>query len=492
MLLKVKLLKWDAGRPVIILNRKTAEKLNLHLTDRISIKKIKKNKQINAVLDIIAGLIDEDEIAVSSEIQKYLNLKTNELVDVSLMIEGYTEELIKKKLDGKILTEKEIKTIIKDIVNNSLSEAEISYFVSGMYKHGMTMKETIYLIKAIVDTGNTLKLNKKIIADKHSIGGVAANRTTPLIVSIIAASGLTIPKNSSRAITSAAGTVDVIETIAKVNFSAKQVKKIVNKTNACMVWGGALGFAPADSKIIQIERLIGIDPEAQLLASIISKKLAAGSNHIIIDIPYGNSAKVNRKKALELKKKFEYLGKHFKLKLKCVLTDGKQPIGNGIGPVLEMIDVLKVLKREKDRPLDLEKKSIFLAGKIFELTGKVKKGSGESLAFEILNSGKAFKKFEQIIKAQKGKIRKLKPGKFLKNIKAKKSGKIISINNKKINNLARVLGCPTDKKAGVYLYSLVGNKVKKSTNLLTIYAESKDRLKQAIEFYRKQKPIKIK
>ena len=272
----------------------------------------------------------------------------------------------------------------------------------------------------------------------------------------------------------------------------KDIKKIIQKANACMVWGGSLGMVPADSKIIQIEKILNIDPEAQLLASIMSKKLAIGSNYILIDIPYGKSAKVSRKKAENLRKKFIKIGKHFKKKTEVVLTDGSQPIGKGIGPVLELIDIIKILDPKQKGPEDLEKKALFLSGQILEMTKKAKKGKGEEKAREILLSGKAFKKFKQIIKAQKGKIKKLNPGRFRKNLTSLKSGIIHEIDNKKINSLARVAGCPGDKLAGVYLYVRKKQRVKKKDKLLTIYAESKSRLNEAVRFYKEIKPISIK
>lgn len=256
-----------------------------------------------------------------------------------------------------------------------------------------------------------------------------------------------------------------------------------------MVWGGSLGMVPADSRIIQVEKLLKIDPQAQLLASIMSKKLAVGSKYILIDIPYGKGAKVNKSQAIKLKKKFEQIGKYFHKKISVVLTDGKQPIGNGIGPGLELIDILKILKREEDAPKDLEKKSLFLAGQILEMAKKAKKGKGVELANEILQSGKAFEKFEQIIIAQGGKLKKIKLAKFKKNILSKKSGKIREINNKKINSLAKIAGCPIDKFAGVYLYFHVRDKIKKGEKILTIYSESKSRLNEAIRFYNETKPI---
>ncbi len=490
MELKIKFLKWSAGIPVAMLNEKTAEKMGAHLLDRILIKK--NSKEIITIVDTIGNLVKENEIAVSSEIKEILNLNSEDKVEISLAPPPKSMSFIKDKLEGKTLSKNQINEIIKDVLNNSLSEPETAMFISATYRNGMNFQETIYLIEAFLMKGSALKFNSKFIADKHSIGGIPNNRTTPIVVSICAAAGLIFPKSSSRAITSAAGTSDVIETLANVDFSANEIKRIVKKTNACLVWGGAIGMVPADEKIIKIEKQLGIDSEPLLLASIMSKKLAVGSNCILIDIPYGKNSKVNLSKALELKKKFEKIGKYFKKNLKVVLTKGDEPIGNGIGPVLEMIDVLKILNPVQQGPEDLEKKSVFLAGKLFEMTGKAKTGSGIKKAEEILRTGKAFEKFREIIKAQGGKIKKLIPGKFKHNILAKKSGKILEVNNKTINLLARNAGCPADKSAGVYLHVHKNCKIKKNEKLLTIYSESASRLRAAVRFYYKNKIILIK
>jgi len=491
MELKIKLLKWVAGLPVAMLKKETADKIGVHANDRILIK-TKTGKEFSMILDIMEnGLVKKKEIAVTSEVKEILNLKLNQIVDVSLASAPRSLNFIKKKLNNGVFTQNEIKEIISDVVNNSLSEPEIALFISAMYKNGMSMKETIYLIKSILESGDKLDFKEKLVVDKHSIGGIAGNRTTPVVISICAAGGLICPKTSSRAITSAAGTADVIDAIAKVDFNMKEIKKLVNKTKGCMVWGGSLGMVPADSKIIHIEKLLKIDPEAQLLASIMAKKLAMGSKYILIDIPYGKSAKVSKQKARNLAKKFEKLGRFFKKKLKVVLTDGTQPIGNGIGPILELIDLIKLLDPKKQGPLDLEKKSLFLAGEIFEMTGKAKKGEGIEMAEKILRSGKAFEKFKEIIKAQKGKIKDFKISKLKKDIFSNKKGKIREIDNKKMNSLARVAGCPADKFAGLYLYNHVGTKVKKGEKILTIYAQSKSRLNESIKFYKRSKPITI-
>ena len=490
MELKVRTLRWSAGIPVAMLSKGTASLLGAKTKDRIFIKSVSSSKGVSTILDTVTGLVGKNEIAISSELKERLSLKAGQKVDISLSFAPKSLTFIKKKLNKGVLNSFEINSIIQDIVNNSLSEAEIALFISAMYKEGMNRQETIFLIKAILNSGRKLNIKNGLIADKHSIGGVPGNRTTPIIVSICAAAGLTMPKSSSRAITAPAGTADVVESVAKVDFSIKELRKIVKKTKACLIWGGSLEIVPADEKIIQIEKMLNIDPEAQLLASIMSKKLASNSKYILIDIPYGKGAKVTRHKAKNLKKKFEYLGKYFKKKMKVVLTNGTQPIGNGIGPMLEMIDIIKVLSL-RNSPKDLENKSLFLAGELLEMTHKAKKGCGKNMAREILYSGKAFKKFKQIIKAQKGNLKRIKIGKFKEHIFMKRDGKIVEIYNKKINLLARTAGCPVDKSAGLYLYGHVGDKLKKGEKLLTIYAESLSRLKEAFEFYKNNAPIKI-
>jgi AMP phosphorylase len=493
MELKVKILNWSSGIPVAMLNEDTANLIGVKTNGRISVKTLTQNpKSVSTIVDIAKSLVGRKEVAVSSELAERLSLVNHQRVDIDLSSNPKSLAFIKNKMNNKRLSQKEINEIILDVTQNTLSEAEIALFISAMYEKGMNMQETIYLINAILNSGQKLKWKGKFVVDKHSIGGIPGNRTTPLVVAICAAGGLVMPKSSSRAITTAAGTADVIETIARVEFSMKELKKIVEKTGACLIWGGSLEIVPADEKIITIEKMLNIDPEAQLLASIMSKKLALGAKYILIDIPYGKTAKVDKKKGNGLKNKFEYLGKYFKKKLKVVLTRGDEPIGNGVGPVLEIFDILKILKRSENRALDLEKKSIFLAGQLFEMTGKAKKGQGEKLAKEILDSGKALKKFSEIIQAQGGTVDHLKPAKFKKNIISKRNGKISEIDNKKINSLARIAGSPLDKAAGLYLYKHVGDKVNSGDKIITIYSESKSRLRESIRFFHSQKPIKFK
>ena len=491
MQLKIKTSKWAAGIPVAMISKKTAEELGVHAGDRIGIKTLSKNpKKISTVLDVDGEDLNKNQIYITDEIKKILCVREGEAIEVSLSPTTESLAYIKKKLIGKKLTKKEIRQIMIDIVNNSLSEAEIAMFVSGMYEKGMNFEETTSLVEAILYSGKRMKFKEKYVADKHCIGGIAGNRTTPLVVSICSAAGLKMPKTSSRAITSAAGTADCIEVLSPVEFSMEKLKKIVDKVGACLSWGGSVGMVPADSKIIKIEKMLKIDPPAQLLASIMSKKLAAGSKYILIDIPYGKGAKVTKRKGKILKKKFEKLAAFFNVKIEVVLTHANEPIGNGVGPALEMRDVVRVLKRDEVRPFDLERKAIFLSGKILELTGKAKPKKGEFLAREVLESKKALNQFEKILKAQGGKIKEIIPPKIYKHIFAEKNGKIKQIENKEINSLARSAGCPLDKYSGVYLYKHVGEKVKRGDKILTIYAESNPRLNEAVEYYEDKRPIK--
>lgn len=488
MKFKVKSFKIGAGKPIIFLHSIDAKKLKIHIGDRIGV--LSGNKRVIGVIDLVENYFKHGEIGISHELMKKLGVESGDLVELVFLPLSNSTRYIQKKLSCTPYTKKELFQIISDINNNFLSEAEIAYFVSGVYHCGMSIQETIYLTEAIYKTGNKINWHSSKIVDKHSIGGIPGNRTTPIVVSICAAAGLIMPKTSSRAITSAAGTADVIESIARVNLSIKDIKSIVKKAGACLAWGGSLGLAPADDKLIQVEKVLNLDPKPQLIASILAKKLAVGSKYVLIDIPYGHGAKVSKGEAEKLKEDFFKIARYFKLKIKVVLTDGSQPIGNGIGPILEIKDVLRVLRRN-DSPKDLESKCLTLSGAILEMTGKAKKGEGKKMALEILDSGKAYSKFEQIIKLQEGKLNHLKKAKFIHTIRSNKNGKIGSINNKDINRLARLAGSPIDKTAGLYLRKHRGEKVRKGEAILEIHTESKPKMNRSLAFYEEMRPILV-
>jgi len=491
MILKVRLMGWFAGGSVAMLHNRTASGIGVYADGRIMIHK--NSHQAVAMIDISGQIVKPNEIILSQEAASLINAKPGDRVKVAKTSHEESIELIHKKLACAPLSYEELKKIITDITNNVLVGAEIAYFVSAIYRCGMSLRETVDLTKAMVRTGQRLHLKKRLIVDKHSVGGISG-RETPIIVSICAAAGLTMPKTSSRAITSPAGTADSMEVLCKVSFSPKQLERIVKKTNACFVWGGTLGFAPADDKLIRIEKMLHLDPEPQLLASIISKKLSVGAKYALIDIPYGPSAKVyDKKHALKLKKKFEIIGKKLGIHIECFLDYESEPRGNGIGPLLEAIDVVRVLRRESNG-YKLRKLAIKMAGRILEMAKKAKPGHGEAMAKEILDSGRAYNKFKEIIKAQGGSLKNIetlhfRTAKYHNDIFSGKSFVIRKIDIKRINQTAIIAGCPSSKAAGIYLYKHLGDKVKKGEKLLTLYAESQSEMKEALNFYRKAKPI---
>lgn len=484
----VKNLNLDAGKPIVFLNREDAGRLRVHPGDK-AVLSLGSKKEI-ATVDITSTFVRQGQLGISREISQYLGATKNALLGFEPLTQSESSQLLKQKHKCEPYTSDQLKNIMGDVVKGALSEAEIAYFISGVNYCGMSLEETHYLINAIVKTGNRISWGSKKVADKHSIGGIPGNRTTPIVVAICAAAGVIMPKTSSRAITSAAGTADTIETLAPVNFTIPELKEIVRKTGACLAWGGALGLAPADDRLIQVEKALNLDPEPQLLASILSKKVAIGSKYVLIDIPYGSGAKVSRAKALALKKKFLLLGKRLNLTMDVVLTEGSQPIGNGIGPSLEMRDVLNVLSRVH-APKDLEKKSIMLAGRILELTGASKRGKGAHDARTLLEEGKAFVKFKGIIKAQGGKVMlpPLAPYKLV--FRTKTGGRVTGIRNKEINMMARIAGCPQDKRAGIDLHVHVGSELKKGEYLFTLYAESRFKLNAARIFAQKNHPVEL-
>lgn len=472
---------------VAIINEKDALKLDIHTLDRIKIKK--GNKIETVIVDIAESkkAVPEGSIGVFEEVIESLRLREGDTVSITLARKPWSLRYIKKKLDGGVLNKNEIYQIVWDIIHNKLDHTELTYFVAACYTHAMNIKETTHLTKAMAYQGDILKIRGYPIMDKHCVGGVPGNRTTMVIVPICAAAGLIIPKTSSRSITSPAGTADTVEVLTNVSFSIKEMKGIVEKTNACMVWGGALNLAPADDYIIKVEKPLGIDARSQLLASVMAKKASVSATHVLIDIPYGSGAKIETKeKALKLKRNFLRLGNELGMVLKVILTDGSQPIGNGIGPALEARDVLWILKNDARAPHDLRKKSLKMAGYMLEMGGKAGKGKGFKLALRFLKEGMAYAKMVEIIKAQGGKETKpedIPLGKFYYDVKAKKTGRIDAIDNNAVSRIARVVGAPKDKGAGIYLYGHVNDMVKKGEKLFTIYSNNKDKLNYAKSIY---------
>ncbi|NCN59059.1 thymidine phosphorylase [Candidatus Roizmanbacteria bacterium CG22_combo_CG10-13_8_21_14_all_38_20] len=405
-------------------------------------------------------------------------------------------EAIKKKLKGQKLTDHEIFALMDEIGHNRLGPILTTYFAAAGFSQGFTKHELVEFTDAMVKTGKQIKF-EGIVADKHSIGGVAGTRTSMIVTPIVAAAGFKIPKSSTRAITAAAGTADTMEVLAPVEFPVDQIKNIVNQTNGCIVWGGKLGIAPADDVIIQVERPLAFESFDKIAVSVMAKKIAMGSTHLVIDIPFGPYMKVRHMKdAQVVTEKFEYIAKKFGIKIKIEVIPTDESNGFGVGPVLEIHDVLAILEQDKDRPIKFEDRSLRLAGSLLDmcladvvdrnsLPVVSQSGTGREIAEEVLKSGAALLKMREIVKAQGGDPNfsrsMFKVGKYKFELKASTSGVVKAINSKELNGVSRILGSPEDKQAGMKIVKRLSDKVNKNDILAVLYSSSKWRLDEAVD-----------
>lgn len=449
---------------------------------------VKGNSIIATLYIITNGILEDGNAGLSDSAWDYLDAQDGDEISFAHVQPVNSMRSIRSKMYGKRLKNDALRNIIIDIVNGQYSNIELAAFITACAGDNLNLKEIIGLTKAMVNVGQQMTWDQNIVVDKHCVGGLPGNRTTPIVVSIVAEYGLTIPKTSSRAITSPAGTSDTMETLTEVNLDISQIREVIEKEKGCFVWGGNIKLSPADDILIRIERALDVDSEGQMIASVLSKKLAAGSTHIVIDIPIGQTAKVRSEEdAQKLEYYFKVVAKAMGLKVKVLFTDGSQPIGRGIGPSLEAMDVLSVLKNETNAPLDLREKSILIAGEIIDLA-KDNKKKGVEIAEKILSSGKAYEKFLAICEAQGG-IKEPQFAPYKKEILADKDGIVMEIDNRKLAKTAKLAGAPHDSKAGVLLETPLYTKVEKDQLLYTIYAETQGELKYAYEYVKSESDI---
>ena len=400
---------------------------------------------------------------------------------------------IRKKLLGRRLTEQELAEIMKDVGVGKLQDAEIAFFIATFFNAGFDDDEIYWMTKGLAESGDMmdfkfLKDNGELVVDKHSFGGVAGKGVTPVLVSILTEGGLIVPNTSTRAITSPAGTSDILETVMPVALSKEEIYEVVQKTGGCLIWGGALNLAPADDVLISIERMLEIQDFQKVLVSIVAKKVCMGINHVLIDLPYGHGAKISSPEELSLlKREFRKLFDRFGIHVEVISRDVYGPDGKSIGPNMEMQEVLRILERRDDRSITLENDVLEMAGILFESTGKARNGEGKAMAEDILESKRALEKFWEIAMAQ-GAVKRmtvedLTVGEYRFELKAQTDGKIKKINNKKLIKIARALGNPAIKEAGIRVEKIAGDDFNIGDTLLTLYATSEDRLENAKELF---------
>lgn len=442
-------------------------------------------RSIIATLNVVTSeLLQPGEAGLSDYAWESLHAKEGDEIQVSHPKPLESLSYVHTKIYGKELSYEQMKVIIDDVLSGRLSDVQISAFLAASASGRLTSTEVMKLTKAMIDSGDRLSWPSPLVVDKHCVGGLPGNRTTLIVVPIVAAFGLMIPKTSSRAITSPAGTADTMETLAPVHLSPQKMRQVVEQENGCIVWGGAVSLSPADDVLIRVERAIDLDSEGQLVASILSKKIATGATHAVIDIPVGPTAKVrNQSMALLLKQLLEEVGNELGLVVHTLLTDGSQPVGYGIGPSLEARDVLAVLQGLPDAPNDLRERALTLAGAALECSSKVQPGLGKSIAKQLLESGQAFKKFQAICEAQGG-MRELTKARFTHPVVAAKAGKVSLIDNRKLAKIAKLAGAPKSKSAGIDLHVHVGESVEQGEPLFTIHSESSGELHYACDVLR--------
>lgn len=428
-----------------------------------------------------ATLVSRDEAGLPQPLARRLGVGPGDTVKITPVTPLKTLDAVRAKVGGETLTADQYQAIALDLAAHRWSDVEISAFLVACASF-MTAEETLDLTLAMVEAGERLAWGRELVVDKHCIGGIPGNRTSLIVAPIVAAHGLLIPKTSSRAITSPAGTADTMEVLARVDLDAEEMHAVAERCGGCIVWGGRVNLSPADDVLISVERPLSLDTPEQMVASILSKKIAAGSSHLVLDIPVGATAKVrNRWDALRMKKLFEFVGGRLGLSVNVLLTDGSQPIGRGIGPVLEARDVLAVLENRSDAPADLRAKALALAAEVLEADPLLDGGRGEARAMELLQSGAARRKLQEIIEAQGPSPVHGRPGGLIHETRASADGRVSAIDCARIAAVARLSGAPEDPGAGVDLCVKVGDRVRRGDPIYRVHAADPGSFAFAVE-----------
>ncbi len=483
-LLNVRRIDIDTGgdSQVVLLRGRDADAFGIVPGDRIQIQYGK--KKLTVATDITHNSIRHGELGIFADVWRILKPRVGAPVSIDIISRPASVEAIKKKLLGHEISAQEIQSIISDISNRKLSTIETTYFVASGYVKPYTVRELISMVKAMAETGDMFTWGRRKVVDKHSVGGLAGNRTTMVAIPIVASLGLLIPKTSSRAITSPSGTADTMEVLAPVTIAPDRVRSIVRAAGGCLIWGGGLSIAPADDLIIRVSKPLSLEPYDKMIVSILAKKVAMGVQYLVIDMPYGRGTKIpNRTVGAQIEQRFQRVGRAFGIQVKVKFDSARQPIGNGVGPALEARDVLRVLQRKDNRPRDLENKAIGLAAELLEMSHTCRAGQGLGIARQALTSGQAWKKMQQIISLQGGHAHvdseALTAGACTYTILADKTGWVDAVDNRVIDDIARMLGAPDHRLGGLYLHAKIGQKVEIGKQVITLHSQTPDRLRLA-------------
>lgn len=430
-----------------------------------------------------------DEIALSDVAWTLLGAAEGDEVTVrhAPLLESLA--CLRGKVHGVRFDHAGLRALMEDVSRGRLPDIHLASFVTVCAGQGLDLEETVALTRAMADVGERIDWGTSPVLDKHCIGGLPGNRTTLIVVPIAVACGVLMPKTSSRAITSAAGTADAMETLAPVDLDIAAMRRVVEREGGCIAWGGATGISPADDMLIRVERPLHLDSEGLLVASILSKKAAIGSQRVLVDLPVGPQAKVRELAAAEaLSHKLVAVGTELGMEVRSVFTDGSQPVGRGIGPALEAMDVMAVLQRDPAAPADLRERALLLAGLVLEMAGKAKPGAGGALARAVLDDGRALARFVAICEAQGGlRVPPRAAQRF--ELTAHVAGRIAAIDTRGVARVAKLAGAPRDPAAGAYLHVSLGEQVERGQPLLSLHARSPGELQYAASDLHVQPPV---
>jgi thymidine phosphorylase len=439
---------------------------------------------VATLFQVSSDIIGLDEAGLSEAAWTLLGIDEGDPVAVEHPPALVSFSDVRSRIFGNRLEERQFKGIVGDIAGRRYSPIETAAYLTSGSAFPMDEEEMAALTRVMVDVGERLTWSSKQIVDKHCVGGLPGNRTTPIVVAIAAALGLTMPKTSSRAITSPAGTADTMETLAPVDLDIAQIRRVVELEGGCVVWGGAVSLSPADDLLIRVERVLDLDSEGQLVASVLSKKIAAGATHLVLDIPVGPTAKVRTVEAgQQLAATLSSVAGRFEIETSVVVSDGRQPVGVGIGPSLEAQDVLAVLRRTAGYPQDLQARACALAGAILELAGRAPKNTGAALAARTIESGSAWEKFQRICEAQGG-LRAPPNAAHTRPLLAEEDGNVVGVDNRKLARTAKLAGAPGSKAAGLQMHVKIGDRVDVGQPLFTVHAETRGELEYALAYVR--------
>jgi thymidine phosphorylase len=429
------------------------------------------------------------EVGLSRETFEALGAPQGSRVAVRVIPEPRSRELLVRKIRGEALSEAHYRRLLRDIVEGRYADRELTAFlVAATWR--LSDAEVLSLARVRTSLAHRCTWNESIVVDKHSMGGVPGSRITPIVVSLVAAHGLAMPKTSSRAITSAAGTADVMEAVARVDLTVQEVQRCVTQARACIAWNGRLNHSMLDVVMNAVTRPLGLDSTRWSVASILSKKKAAGATHVIVDLPYGAHAKLRTERAaLDLAALFEVTGAGIGLHVRALATDGSRPIGRGIGPALELRDVLFVLDNHVDAPCDLREKALRFAGQILAWDSSVGSAEkGRALAQALLQSGAARRAFARIVQAQGQHEEPARPSALTHLVRAEHDGVVAGIGGWAIAGIARLAGAPVDKGSGIDLLCQVGDVVRADDPLYRIHAATSDSLAACVALVQGARP----